>query len=194
MNHIQSLTRLMRVVFISSILFLLHSNLWSDDYVVSIDEKAPRLAHVVATMEPDGVEIAMNDEGVHGLEKGWATFIEDLEVTGADGTVYTLNAKPNSRWDLIGYQGGQVTVSYTARLGHDQVKINFGDNGAAYATPTGVMWAGRALFIAGKPARDFIVQFKVPGNWTVTTPWEEQVESDQGFIVQHPDGSQEILR
>ena len=53
----------------------------ADDYVVTVDEADTRLARVVATLVPEGDIIAMNDEGNQGLERGWATFVEDLRVT-----------------------------------------------------------------------------------------------------------------
>jgi hypothetical protein len=135
----------------------------ADDYVVVIDGSNPRMAHVTATVEPVDGEIGMNEEGVHGLENGWATFVENIKVTGADGTVFVVDALADSRWRIAGYQDGPVTLSYNVRLGHDLVNLRFGDNGAAYANDAGVMWAGRALFIAGKPAINIPIRLQLPG-------------------------------
>jgi predicted metalloprotease with PDZ domain len=159
------------------------STIRADDYVVVIDGSDSRLALVTATVEPVDGEIGMNEEGVHGLENGWATFVENIKVTGADGTVFAVDALPDSRWRLDGYQDGPVTLSYNVRLGHDQVNIKFGDNGAAYANDTGVMWAGRALFIAGKPAINIPIRFNVPENWRVTTAWETRGDDAGAFNV-----------
>ena len=115
----------------------------ADDYVVTVDEANTRLARVVATLVPDGDVIAMNDEGNQGLERGWATFVEDLRVTDDKGNELAAAPEKNSRWRLTGYPGGPVKISYTVRLKHDQVSLNFGDNGAAYASEidrTEVAW------------------------------------------------------
>lgn len=162
----------------------------ADDYVVTVDEADTRLARVVATLVPDGDVIAMNDEGNQGLERGWATFVEDLKVTDEKGNALLAAPEKNSRWRLTGYSGGPVKVSYTVRLKHDQVSLNFGDNGAAYANSFGVMWAGRALFIAGRSTREVTVRFDLPKEWHVTTPWEP---ADKNTKVYAPRGTDDLV-
>ena len=112
---------------------LVAASVSADDYVVTVDQADTRLARVAATLVPDGDVIAMNDEGNQGLERGWATFVEDLGVTDEKGNALVATPEKNSRWRLTGYSGGPVKVSYVVRLKHDQVSLNFGDNGAAYA-------------------------------------------------------------
>ena len=162
----------------------------ADDYVVTVDEANTRLARVVATLVPDGDAIAMNDEGNQGLERGWATFVEDLRVTDDKGNELVAAPEKNSRWRLTGYPGGPVNISYTVRLKHDQVSLNFGDNGAAYANSFGVMWAGRALFIAARSTRDVTVRFDLPKEWHVTTPWEPADKSAKVFA---PRGTEDLV-
>jgi len=172
------------VVLLCLVSLLTVSNACATQYTVSIAQENPRLAVVTAVIEPDGNEIRMNEEGVHGLENGWATFVEGLKVFAPDGRVIAVSEQSNSSWRLTGYNNGPVKLSYRVRLGHDQVPLNFGDNGAAYATDWGVMWAGRALFIAGKPAREFLLRFDLPETWRVTTPWDEKIGSANTFVVQ----------
>ncbi len=156
---------------------------FADSYLVTIRETSPRLAHVNASVTPDGREIRMNEEGVHGLKNGWATFVENIKATDKYGRPYDVIEKNDSRWELKDYKSGNIKLSYDVRLGHDQVDIKFGDNGAAYRTPDGVMWAGRALFIVGKPARDISVRFELPKSWKVTTPWEQIRSVNHKFRV-----------
>jgi len=172
------------------LLFSFTSN--ADNYTVSIDEKQSRLAKVIATIKPNGKVISMNEQNVHGLKGGWAGFVENLTAFDLSGQRYQIAKKANSSWELQDYQGGYVTLSYNVRLGHDVVvpKIKFGDNGAAYATDDGVMWAGRALFISGIPAIDVTVNFNLPESWAVTTPWEESKNNKFLFIT---DGTKDLL-
>jgi len=164
----------------------------ADNYTVTIDGKQPRLAKVVATMKPKGKVILMNEQNVHGLKGGWAGFVENITASDPSGQKYQIVKKANSSWELQDYTDGYITLSYDVRLGHDVVipKIKSGDNGAAYATNDGVMWAGRALFISGIPSTDVTVEFNLPEKWAVTTPWEESNNSKFLFIT---DGTKDLL-
>jgi predicted metalloprotease with PDZ domain len=172
------------------LLFSFSSN--ADNYTVSIDGKQPRLANVVAKIKPNGKVISMNEQNVHGLKGGWAAFVENLTVSDSSGRQYQIVKKANSNWELQDYTGGYIILSYNVRLGHDVVtpKIKFGDNGAAYATNDGVMWAGRAIFISGVSSADVKVKFNIPDSWAVTTPWEESKDNKFLFIT---DGTKDLL-
>lgn len=156
----------------------------ADDYTVSISRNTPRLANVVATFIPDGNEVGMNEHNEHGLPNGWATFVKNVEAIDVSGKRFQVIAKADSRWEIVDYVQGPVTFSYQVELGHDLVEppLNGSDNGAAYANNDGVMWAGRALFIAGKPTTDISVSFDLSNGWGVTTQWE-QTTSAYSFNV-----------
>lgn len=159
----------------------------ADEYTVTIDVANTRLALVEATLVPDGAVIAMNDEANQGLERGWSTFVEDIMVVDQNGKALKLTYEPTSRWRISGYDGGPIHLTYKVRLKHDQVGVTFGDNGAAYANSFGVMWAGRALFIAGSPAKDVTVQFRLPNTWKITTPWAAKSGSANTFVTRGTD-------
>lgn len=176
-----------RSITITTIVLFISSTAMADEYKVSIEEDNQRLISVEATLIPDDGIIRMNDEGNQGLKNGWSTFVEDLKVTDSSGHQIKLTYEQYSQWKLDGYQGGPITLSYKVQLKHDKVRINFGDNGAAYANSSGVMWAGRALFIAGKPTRDVTVQFDIPEKWHVTTPWEEKIGVEKTYLTRGTD-------
>ncbi len=156
----------------------------SHEYTISVEKENPRLAKIVAIIEPDGKIVAMNEHNEHGLKNGWATFVENVQAISESGRNLKVVAKKNSSWEIQDYQEGMVTLSYQVRLGHDQVvpKLAAGDNGAAYANDSGVMWAGRALFIAGKTTEDININFDVPKEWHVTTQWGKS-KKENSFIV-----------
>ncbi|MCH7592785.1 MAG: hypothetical protein IH989_08410 [Planctomycetes bacterium] len=166
------------------------TGVFADQYAVSISEKNVRIAHVRAEIEADDGLISMNDENVHGLKRGWSTFVENIRANDKDGRQLELTYEPTSRWRIAGAVGGPITLTYDVRLGHDSVNIRFGDNGAAYANDFGVMWAGRALFIAGRPARDVQVRFDLPKAWHVTTPWAVKKNQPNAFV---PRGTDDLL-
>lgn len=158
-------------------------NAEADNYRVSISDSDVRLAHIEATIVPDANVIAMNDEGNQGLKEGWSTFVKNLRVTDHTGRVLSTQYERPSRWRLQNYKSGPVTLSYDVELKHDKAGLNFGDNGAAYANDFGVMWAGRALFIAGKETSDVTVQFDLPKSWHITTPWTSKNASTNTFTT-----------
>ncbi|MCH9035510.1 MAG: hypothetical protein IID42_13580 [Planctomycetes bacterium] len=159
----------------------------ADQYTVTISEKDVRVAHVRAEIEADDGLISMNDENNQGLERGWSTFVENIRVTDKDGRQLELTYEPTSRWRITDAAGGPITLTYDVRLEHDHAHLNFGDNGAAYANNFGVMWAGRALFIAGKPARDVQVRFDLPKSWHITTPWAIKENQPNTFVTRGTD-------
>ena len=142
------------------------------DYTVTITAGDMRKARVQATLTPEDGVVYFNDEAIHGLPHGWSTFIHDLAFRDAAGEDVAYTYEPTSRWRLEGTDDAPVTVGYTMILEHDRFPLEFGDNGAAYARPEGVMWAGRCLFLRGRDERDITVTFDVPGGWSVSTPWD----------------------
>ena len=156
----------------------------SHEYIISIVKETPRIAKVLAKIEPKGNIVSMNEHNEHGLKNGWATFVENVQAIDSDGNNLRVVAKNNSSWELQDYHEGMITLSYQVRLGHDQVvpSLNGSDNGAAYANDNGVMWAGRALFIAGKITKGIDVKFNLPKEWHVTTQWDKTEKADS-FVV-----------
>ena len=178
------------VGMLGSIVLTSITGVLADQYTVTISEKDVRVAHVRAEIETDDGLISMNDENVHGLKRGWSTFVENIRATDKAGRLLELTYEPTSRWRIAGAVGGPITLTYDVRLGHDSVNIRFGDNGAAYANDFGVMWAGRALFIAGKPTRDVQVRFDLPQPWHITTPWAAMKNQPNAFV---PRGTDDLL-
>jgi len=185
-NKERSMTKEFTAPFFLVILCLC-STAPADEYTVTIDVANTRLALVEATLVPDGAVIAMNDEANQGLERGWSTFVENIKVVDRNGKPLELTYEPTSRWRIRGYEGGNIHLTYNVRLKHDQVGVTFGDNGAAYANSFGVMWAGRALFIAGSPAKNVTVQFRLPDTWKIATPWTAKSGSANTFFTRGTD-------
>ena len=162
---------------------------WSQgaNYKITINAESPRIATVEASLVPDNEMVFMNDEGDQGLMHGWSTFVHGLEVLDASDEPIGTNYEPLSRWRLERIPAEPVTVRYKVLLQHDRFPLNFGDNGAAYARDEAVMWAGRALFVAGQEARDIEVVFELPEGWRVTTPWAVADDRADRFLVSDTD-------
>jgi predicted metalloprotease with PDZ domain len=155
----------------------------SHTYVIFISKEQARLVKVSTRLHPGGNVIKMNEFNEHGLANGWATFVENVQVSDSHGRSLKVIAKENSQWELQGYKEGVVNLSYQVNLKHDLLipAIKGGDNGAAYANDDGVMWAGRALFIGGNPTTNISIRFELPKNWNVTTQWRKLTNKKYTF-------------
>jgi len=172
-------------IFITPLFFTCVS--WADKYAISINSENLRLINVIATITPDGNEVGMNEHNEHDLINGWATYVQNVRAFSSDGSELEIKAKKNSRWELPAFQSGTITLFYQVKLAHDQLipAIKAGDNGAAYVNPDGVMWAGRALFIAGKPSKNITVEFSLPLTWSVTTQWQDVPKVPFTFVAEN---------
>jgi len=184
MKHLLSQHRLLLVPLLLTIgILTAAAKSESTSYEITITKEAPRIATVEASLVPDEDIIFMNDEGDQGLTHGWSTFVHGLEVLDASGEPIGASYEPLSRWRLERIPTGPVTVRYKVLLQHDRFPLNFGDNGAAYARDGAVMWAGRALFVAGRKDRDIEVIFDLPEGWVVSTPWALADDQPGTFLV-----------
>ena len=152
-------------------------------YAVTITEDQPRLATVEATLTPSDGVLWMNDDGDQGLPHGWSTFVRGIEARGLDGETIVAIYSPLSRWQLQVPIFEPVSIRYEVLLQHDRFPLNFGDNGAAYFRDGGVMWSGRALFLAGQKTRDIELTLDIPKSWKATTPWLRIEESQNRFTI-----------
>ncbi len=157
----------------------LASSALADSYQVSFlpgrsdDDSAMRRAAVMATITPKNGVIGLTRSGADtGLYHQWATFVETIEAERSDGTPIELIYQPHGAWRVSGWRRGEIVVRYTMILQHDRFPNDPGDDELASATPYGVMWTGRALFIEGAASDDIEITFSGPDNWRVTSPWQ----------------------
>jgi hypothetical protein len=146
-----------------------NKNAFNNEYVVAINEEQPRLAKVTAIVHPDGNVIQMNEHNEHGLENGWATYVENVQVNDKDGRALKVIAKENSQWELQDYKGGLIKLSYQVRLEHDLLvpAIRGGDNGAAYAN-------------------DVLIEMSLPNRAGILTPIDGTDEGEQVTMLVMP--------
>lgn len=157
----------------------------ADDYQVTFsqgrtdDDGALRRADVVASLTPDADgRLRLNRIGAEtGLYHHWAQFILQFEASDQRGQLLSVVYEPHGVWRLEDWDGGPVQARYSVLLQHDRFPNEPGDDELAAATPFGVMWTGRALFIEGAPSDDVDVAFFAPEDWRVTSPWRS-MDSD----------------
>lgn len=139
------------------------------------DDGALRRADVVASLTPDeDGRLRLDRVGADtGLYHHWAQFVVQFEVFDQRGQPLAVVYEPHGVWRLEDWEGGPVQARYAVLLQHDRFPNEPGDDELAAATPFGVMWTGRALFIEGAPSDEVAVTFFAPDDWRVTSPWRQ---------------------
>ncbi len=152
-------------------------------YTISIDKDNPKLAKVEVSFVPKDDVLYMNPGGGE-LPKGWATFVRNLKVLDGKGNPVSVEELPDAKWKLNLLQKRKVTLSYEITLDHENYKWPGGIDGVAFARDWGVFYAGRTLLILnGESWKDINVEFKIPSNWKVTTPWRSAKNKANSFRV-----------
>ena len=162
---------------------LADANASGADYTVTIDADKPHVASVTARFTPMDDRLFMFP-GAQQLERRWATFVSDLQVSASDGSEIGAQETPGGSWVLEAVPEDEVTVSYRVTLDHEDHHWSSGIDGAAYARNWGVFYTGRSLFIAnGEDRNGITVSFELPAGWQVTTPWQALNDTDPQFAI-----------
>ncbi len=152
-------------------------------YEITIPADDSRVAIVRATLVPDGRDFYMF-WGAGQLPAGWATFVSDFSIADENGEPVSFYARDDGTWRLSDAPDGPVTISYRVNLDHEEHEWSGGVDGAAYWRDWGVFYTARSLFVVNGEDRENIrVQFRLPAEWQVTTPWEHSDGDAMGFVV-----------
>ena len=140
-------------------------------YSIAFDSNNFKVAKVKVTFTPKDSTLFMN-HGADNLEKRWATFIHNIKVVNEDGKPIELEELADAKWKMHASPTEKIVLTYDVHLDHEDYKWSGGIDGVAYSTDMGVFYTGRTLFIMnGEQWKNITVDFKLPTNWGVTTPW-----------------------
>ena len=152
-------------------------------YTVTIDKGNLKLATVSMSFTPQNSILYMAP-GANQLPERWATFVHDLKAIDIDGNAISIKESSAAEWKLQSTPNKEITVSYEVRLDHEDHTWSGGIDGAAYATDWGVFYTGRSLFILnGDERKNCTVDFILPTDWHVTTPWDLDGDTQNSFLV-----------
>lgn len=189
MNAINKLTIQIMLAFASFFLYGCDSELKKGNqdneisYLVTIDKKNPKLAKVKMTFTPKDSTLYMNP-GANKLENRWATFVHNLKIQDKNGKPIQVETLKDAQWKMHTSLNQKLIVNYDVHLDHENYEWSGGIDGAAYTTELGVFYTGRSLFILnGETRQDIGVDFKLPNDWKITTPWDLKGDSKFGYKV-----------
>ena len=152
-------------------------------YEITIPADDHRVALVSASLVP-GDEVFYMFPGANQLPKRWSTFVSDFEVHDEYDQSIPVVANDDGTWRLSSLPQGRVTFKYRVNLDHQDHSWSGGVDGAAYWRESGVFYTARSLFVVnGDDREDITVQFHLPEQWRVTTPWQRQDADAARFFV-----------
>jgi predicted metalloprotease with PDZ domain len=162
-------------------------------YTVTIDKSNHKFARVSMTFSPKNDTLYMA-QGANQLPNRWATFVHNLEVIGVKGNDISVEELSDAQWKLQSSLHEQITVNYEVRLDHEEHSWSGGIDGAAYATDWGVFYTGRSLFILnGDEWKNITIDFIMPSNWHITTPFEAAKNTKDSFVVNNQTALRESM-
>jgi predicted metalloprotease with PDZ domain len=122
--------------------------------------------------------------GANQLPKRWATFIHNMRAVDTNGNIISIEELSDAKWKIQSSHQEKITVSYEVKLEHENHKWSGGIDGAAYATDWGVFYTGRSLLLFnGDKWKNITVNFMLPHDWHVTTPWKLVKGTKNSFVV-----------
>ena len=152
-------------------------------YVITIDKNNQKRATVSMSFIPQNDTLYMAP-GANQLPKRWATFVHNLKAVDTKGNTITIEELSDAKWKLQSSHNDKITVSYELRLDHEDYKWSGGIDGVAYSTDWGVFYTGRSLLILnGEEWKNITVDFMIPSDWHVTTPWNTVDDGKNSFVV-----------
>jgi predicted metalloprotease with PDZ domain len=141
-------------------------------YRVRIDAAEPLRAHVSAELPVREGRIWMLGWGAEQHPRGWASFVEDLRASDADGRDVPLTTGEGAQWHVSNTQAQRLSLSYVVNLEFAKAPWPAGNEQAALFRDGALYTVTKALFIASDGVAGSIVSFDVPPSWKVSTPWE----------------------
>ena len=153
-------------------------------YQVTVHAKNKRILFVEWVFELTDSLLYM-EPGAEQFPKGWAKFVEGLEIHDDLGTSVGFEPLDGARWRVNADPGQKLIVRYALNISHEDYDWSGGIDGIAYVKPWGVFCSGRSLFIMNGQHHDLNVAFNLPQNWKVSSSWEEASGASSFKVANH---------
>jgi predicted metalloprotease with PDZ domain len=152
-------------------------------YSITIEKDNYKVARVKVSFTPKDSILYMN-WGASKLPKRWATFVHNVEVNNELGNSIKVEELPDAKWKMYTSLDEKISLAYDVHLDHEDYEWSGGIDGVAYTTELGVFYTGRTLLILnGKEWKNINVDFQLPKDWRVTTPWNKKSDANYVFKV-----------
>lgn len=137
---------------------------------------------VTATLPRGTTRLFMDSVQAEGLPRGWASFVSDMVVRGGDRPL-AARATDGAAWTLPAGVQAPITMTYRIDLAFARTPWPAGNEQAAAVFDDALYVVGRALFVVGDVPTTSHVEFVLPAEWHVSTPWRASGASGRVFEV-----------
>jgi predicted metalloprotease with PDZ domain len=170
MNKTKSRTSVSRLSFLLALLAGT-SSANSATYDVRLSFAKPLSAQITAELPVnDGFVFTAGPAG--GYQ--WDVFIKNLRLVHEDGSVVPLQSAGRNRWSLPTGVKGQVRLNYEADLSFtDTGKVEVGSQRGGQFFGDALYLVNRALFVMSNASGPKEIEFEVPAEFEIATPWEK---------------------
>jgi len=190
------------LVFLLAAIFGLNSNTWASEkteigfrieaqrkvtsnYRIRFNENNALLANVEAEITVSDGHLYMAPWGADYLPNGWASFVKNLRVTDGTGKVVNYESKPNGAWQLSAVlNGSSVRLSYQVDLSFTKTRWIYGNEQAGVYQDGALYIVTKALFIFSDDSSDYRVNFNLPADWKISTPWHTNSADGRSFVAE----------
>lgn len=154
-------------------------------YSIAFESETVKVAKVTMDFILEDSILYMS-HGANNLEKRWATFVHNIEAINHKGELVKLEEMEDAKWKIHAPLNEKIRLAYNVHLDHENYNWSAGIDGVAYSTDKGVFYTGRTLFIMnGAQEQHIHVEFKLPQNWSVTTPWSKFADNPNTYQVKN---------
>ncbi len=175
------MTNRFRLIFITSIFTIFFfsslSSLAGDEtnkYEITIDKSNPSFVHVSAALLIEGDTLFMNSNCPnYDYPEGWSTFVKNLKITTPKGKAVSFEYISKSKWLIEGNNSKLLFLNYDIDLSFTKIKWDVGNEQAGYADGASVYLVSKALFIFSKKEAASKIDFDIPMDWNLATPWAQ---------------------
>ncbi len=145
----------------------------STTYHVHLTFDKPLHATVEAKLDVPNNGTVFTDDPAGGYK--WDTFIRNLRLVRENGTMVDLQPAGRGHWLLPAGTTGQVRLSYDADLSFtDTGKVETGSQRGGQFFTDSLYLVNRALFVMSDTPGPRDIEFDVPPNFEIATPWESK--------------------
>jgi predicted metalloprotease with PDZ domain len=155
------------------------SNPPSGRYTITMNADDKRLVRIAAKVRTGGDQLLMYPEGASHMPEGWASYIRNLAAVDSQGRPVALERSGPGAWRVPErLKSQEIGLTYEVMLHHDAGKSwPFGWDEAAYVKGDAAFFTGKAVFITALDMKDVRVDFDIPKEWKLVTPWRPGCET-----------------
>jgi predicted metalloprotease with PDZ domain len=154
----------------------------SNKYNVTLDKANQLSVHISADVQIEGDTLFMSPNCPnYDFPEGWSTFIKNLKIRTSKGKLVSYQYISKSKWVVENINSQRLFLDYDVDLSFTKLKWDVGNEQSGFFDGKSVYIVSKALFIFGDTEGSSKINFDLPSEWNLATPWAQ--ESTTTFSV-----------